>query len=116
LLSSFCFALINICVKILADPKVDHTHLGRIFEDMQIYPVHELVFFRSLISLVICVSIVKARGIPFFGNNKKWLLIRGIAGATALTTFFFTIQNVPLAISTTVQYLSPIFTVLFAIY
>lgn len=109
LLSSLCFALINICVKIL-------TNSYDLFPGIQDYPVHELVFFRSVISLVICVAIIKARNIPFFGNNKKWLLVRGIAGVTALTSFFFTLKHLPIAISTTIQYLSPIFTVLFAIY
>lgn len=108
LASSACFAIINIFVKILADGNDQ-------FPDIQNYPVHELVFFRSLISLTICFGIVRRKRIPFFGNNKKWLLIRGFAGVTALTAFFVTIQNLPIAIATTVQYLSPIFTVLFAI-
>lgn len=56
------------------------------------------------------------KGIPYFGNNKKWLIVRGVFGASALTLFFFTIKNLPLAIATTVQYLSPVFTVIFAIF
>lgn len=109
LLSSLCFALINICVKILANS-------GNLFPGIQEYPVHELVFFRSIISLTICAAIIQRKQIPFFGNNKKWLLIRGAAGVTALTCFFFTLKHLPIAIGTTIQYLSPIFTVIFAIY
>ncbi|MFT4600371.1 MAG: drug/metabolite transporter (DMT)-like permease [Arenicella sp.] len=108
LLSALCFALINILVKIL-------TNSAELFPEIQEYPVFEIVFFRSIISLAICTSIIKAKKIPFFGNNKKWLLIRGFAGFTALTLFFFTLKNLPLAISISVQYLSPIFTILFAI-
>ena len=108
LLSSLCFALINICVKIL-------TNSGELFPEIQDYPVFEVVFFRSIISLIICIAIIRAKKIPFFGNNKKWLIIRGLAGVTALTLFFYTLKNLPIAIGTTVQYLSPIFTILFAI-
>lgn len=108
LLSSLCFALINICVKVL-------TNSYSKFPDIQDYPAHELVFFRSIISLTICAAIIRQKKIPFFGNNKKWLLIRGLAGVTALTCFFITLKHLPLAIATTVQYLSPIFTILFAI-
>ena len=53
-------------------------------------------------------------GIPLLGNNKKVLLMRGIFGTTALLMFFYTLQNIPLASAVTLQYLSPIFTALFA--
>lgn len=109
LLSSLSFSLVNLCVKILTDK-------NQLFPDIQDYPVHELVLFRSMISLAICIAIIKAKGIPFFGNNKKWLIARGIFGVTSLTLFFFTLKNLPMAVATTVQYLSPVFTVLFAIY
>lgn len=84
--------------------------------EAQIYPVHEMVFFRSLITLFICITVVRLKGIPFFGNNKQWLIIRGFSGATGLFLFFMTIQNLPLAVATTVQYLSPVFTIVLAIF
>jgi len=77
-------------------------------------PTHEIVFFRSVISLFLCVVWIKSLKLPFFGNNKKWLIIRGFAGMTALFLFFVTVKNMPLAIATTIQYISPIFTVLLA--
>jgi drug/metabolite transporter (DMT)-like permease len=48
--------------------------------------------------------------------NKKWLIARGFFGTTALLMFFLTLKDLPLAVATTVQYLSPIFTIIFAIY
>jgi len=108
LLSSLCFALVNLFVKFLTNP----VYTGGYFQE---FPPYELVLFRSVVSLSISLYIIKLKGIPVFGNNKKWLLIRGIFGATALTMFFYTLQNLPLAVATTVQYMSPIFTVLFAI-
>lgn len=109
LISSISFAFVNLLVKIL-------TNSSGVFQSIQDYPPYEIVFFRSIISLVICFYIIKQKNIPFFGHNKKWLIIRGVFGATALTIFFYTIKHLPIAVATTVQYLSPIFTVLFAIY
>ncbi len=108
LLSSMCFAVVNLFVKLLTNP-------NELFENFQKFPPYEIVLFRSLISLSISIYIIRLKKIPFFGHNKKWLVIRGIFGATALTMFFYTLQNLPIAIATTVQYLSPIFTILFAI-
>jgi drug/metabolite transporter (DMT)-like permease len=109
LLSSLCFAVVNLMVKTLSGHQT-------VFTDIQEYPVHELILFRSLISLVICIGIIRIKKVPFFGNNKKWLLIRGVFGVTSLTLFFFTLKHLPIAIATVVQYLSPIFTIIFAIY
>lgn len=108
LLSSLCFAVVNLFVKLLTNPR----NYAGVFQE---YPPYEVVLFRSIISLSICIFIIRRRKLPFFGNNKKWLVIRGLFGATALTLFFYTLQNLPIAVATTVQYLSPIFTVLFAI-
>ena len=41
-------------------------------------------------------------------------MMRGIFGTTALLLFFYTLQNIPLASAVTLQYLSPIFTAIFA--
>ncbi len=109
LLSSLSFAIVNLMVKIL-------TNSYNLFPTLQDYPPYELVFFRSVISLTISVAIIKYKSIPLFGNNKKWLLIRGFFGATALLLFFYTLKNLPIAVATTVQYLSPVFTVIMAIF
>jgi len=111
LLSGLCFMFVNIFVKVLS--------LGpaqSIFTDIQKYPIPEIVLFRSIISFVMSYIIIKKRGLPIFGVNKKWLLIRGIFGTIALTTFFYTLDHLPIAVATTVQYLSPLFTVVIAIF
>lgn len=97
LLSVFLFTAANVCVKVIG-----------------YLPTPQLVFLRSSISLVICASYVIYKGFPFFGYNRGWLLIRGIFGMIALTMFFYTIQNIPLASATVIQYLSPVFTVILA--
>jgi len=109
LLSSFSFALVNLIVKVLSDQHQQYPLI-------QDYPVFELVLFRCLVSLSICIAIIKARKIPFFGNNIPWLITRGLAGSIGLSLFFFTLTNLPMALATIIQYLSPIFTIIFAIY
>lgn len=111
LLSGICFIFVNTFVKILGQGP-DQT----IIAGLQKYPIPEIILFRSIITFIMCYAIIKTKGIPLFGNNKKWLIIRGVFGTTALTLFFYTIDNLPIAIATTVQYLSPIFTVIIAIF
>ena len=95
--STAAFALMQICVKYLP-------HI----------PAHELILFRSIISIVLSIAMLRRLGLPLLGNNRKVLLMRGIFGTTALLMFFYTLQNIPLASAVTLQYLSPIFTALFA--
>lgn len=98
LISVVCFALMNLVVKFL----------GHI-------PATELVFFRSLVSLILSLHFLLRRNISPWGNQKKWLILRGVFGVTALTTFFYTLQHLPLAAAITLQYLSPIFTAILAV-
>ena len=97
LISVGCFAAVNLLVKFLP-------HL----------PATELVLFRSLITFAISYSLLKKKKLYPWGNNKPWLLIRGVAGTTALTIFFYTLQKMPLSAAVTVQYLSPFFTAFIA--
>jgi drug/metabolite transporter (DMT)-like permease len=83
---------------------------------LQKIPAHELVLARSIISFSISSTIILYRGLPFFGNNKKWLTIRGLSGMMALTIFFQSIQHMPIAVASTIQYLAPIFTMIFALF
>ncbi|MCJ8288914.1 MAG: DMT family transporter [Crocinitomicaceae bacterium] len=109
--SGLCFLVVNFFVKILgAGPEQD------IIDNVQVYPGHELVLARSIVTFVISWSIIRYRGISMWGVNKKWLLIRSLAGTTALTIFFYTIHHIPLAIAIVVQNLSPIFTVILAMF
>ena len=101
--------IVNFVVKILGQPAG-----SSILPTYSTYPTHELVFFRSVISFSISAFILRRRKISIFGNNKKWLFLRGVAGMFALTLFFFTIQKLPIAIASTLQYLAPIFTLFFA--
>lgn len=99
LVSTFAFSLMQVCVKYLH-------HL----------PTVELVFFRSLFTIIFSLGFLLNAGIAPFGNNRKFLFLRGLFGMIALTLFFSTLKNMPLASAVTIQYLSPIFTAIIAIF
>ena len=96
--ASLFFSLMTVCVKKI-DPKID---------------IYELVFFRSFISLLITSFILKTKDINPWGNNRKLLLLRGFFGTVALLCIFYAIRNMPLSISTVIQYTYPIFISIFA--
>ena len=107
ILSGVCFLFVNFLVKIFGGNTIVFGH------SIQKLPAHELVLTRSIVSFVISSFVIFRKKLPYFGVNKKWLVIRGTAGTIALTLFFMTIQNLPFAIAAIIQYLAPLFTMLF---
>tara|TARA_Y100000766_G_scaffold104031_1_gene89062 strand:+ start:1077 stop:1964 length:888 start_codon:yes stop_codon:yes gene_type:complete len=96
--ASLFFSLMTVCVK-----KIDER-----------IPIYELVFFRSVLSLSITCFIIKKKNINPWGKNKKLLILRGLLGTIALVSIFYAIKNMPLSISTVIQYTYPIFISIFA--
>ena len=99
LLSTFSFALMNALVKYLVD-----------------YPTLQLVFFRSIGSLIITFSFLKAKGIPQWGNQKKLLILRSVFGVTSMILFFLGIHYITVGSAVTLRYVSPIFAALLAFF
>ena len=79
-------------------------------------PAMEVVFFRCAIASIFCFVGLHRAGADWKGSNRKLLFLRGFFGTTALFLFFTTLQNIPLASAMTIQYLSPIFTSVIAIF
>ncbi len=100
LLSALGFALMSACVKYVS-------HYG--------IPVFEIVAARALVSLIISYLDVKRKKIPIWGNNKKLLLLRGVAGTLGLMCVYYSITTLPLAEATILQYMHPVFTAVLAI-
>ena len=98
-LSTFSFFMANVFVKQLAT-----------------MPVMEIVFFRSVVAGIFCYIGIRQAKVHWAGVNKKYLIYRGVAGTIALVFFFITLQKIPLASATVLQYLSPIFTALIAVF
>lgn len=98
LLATLLFAIMNALVKMV--PRL---------------PAVEIVFFRSVISFIICYGMLLRQGVYPWGSHKGLLILRGSVGAVALILFFITLQHIPLASAATMQYLSPIFTTLLGV-
>ena len=98
-LSTLAFALANVFVK-----QVSHI------------PAMEVVFFRCALATAMCFAGLYGANADWKGSNRKMLLLRGLFGTSALYFFFLTLQNIPLASAMTIQYLSPIFTSIIAIF
>jgi drug/metabolite transporter (DMT)-like permease len=99
LLAAFYFAMMNIFTKMV-------THL----------PAMEIVLFRCGISLTICMYLLHKSNISWKGTNRRLLLLRGVFGTLSLYAYFVTIAHMPLGTAVTIQYLSPVFTTILAIF
>jgi drug/metabolite transporter (DMT)-like permease len=100
LLSAFAFALMSSCVKLVSTYGI---------------PVFEIVAARAVVSLIISYADIKRKRISVWGNNKKLLIARGVAGSLALICVYFAVATLPLAEATILQYLHPVFTALLAL-
>ncbi|TXR52084.1 DMT family transporter [Reinekea thalattae] len=78
-------------------------------------PVMEIIAARCLVSVVISYVDVKRKGISIWGNNKKWLVARGLIGTVSLMCVYYALSTLPLAEATILQYTHPIFTSLLAL-
>jgi drug/metabolite transporter (DMT)-like permease len=99
IISTFVFAVMNVFIKLVS-------HI----------PAVEVVFFRSVVSLVLSLGVLRYARVPVWGKDKKMLVIRGVAGACSLMLYFQLIQEVPLASATTILFLAPIFTSIIGIF
>ncbi len=99
LVGAFWFSVMSVLVKLAG----------------QRLPSMEIVFFRGVLTLGMSYAIVRRAGIvPVLGNNRRLLVQRGVLGAAALACFLFSLTHLPLAESTLIQYMNPVFAILVA--
>lgn len=99
IISTFTFALMKVCVKMIS-------HI----------PAIEIIFFRSVISILICLFFFWKDKINPWGSNKKILILRGVVGSIALASYFYILQQIPLAAAASMQYMAPIFTAILGVF
>ena len=99
LLSTLSFALMNALVKHLVN-----------------YSTFQLVFFRSIGSLIITFGYLKAQNIPQWGNQKKWLILRALMGSISMILFFGAVHYISIGSAVTLRYTSPIFAAVLAVF
>ena len=92
LLSTTAFAFMNALVKFLIH-----------------FPTFELVFFRSLGTLVLTYFLMQSRGVSLRPNRSFLLLLRGFVGVTSMSLFFLGIHYIPIGSAVTIRYIAPLF-------
>ncbi len=92
ILAAVCFTGLNVMIR-----QVDRL------------PAFELVFFRSIGSVICCLLVLLPKKISLRGNHKQMLLLRGAVGVISMTLFFKAIQLMPLGTAVSLRYLSPFF-------
>ena len=99
LLSTFAFAFMNATIKYLIH-----------------FPTFELVFFRSLGTLVLTFFLLRSRKISIVPNQPKLLILRGVVGVTSMYLFFLGIHFIPIGSAVTIRYIAPLFGAVLAVY
>ncbi len=77
-------------------------------------PTMEVVLARSVITLAITFWLLRGMGTPLWGEARRLLLLRGLLGFVALSSFYYAVIHLPLADATVIQYTNPVFTALLA--
>ena len=96
--SVIAFALMNAVVKYLTA-----------------FNVYQIVFFRSIGTMVFTIPLIIKYKIPILGANKKLLLLRGVLGVISLTLFFESLNYLAVGTAVSLRYTSPIFAAIFAL-
>jgi len=96
--AAFFFSLMSLCVKLA----------GRAL------PTSEIVLARAAISLVITWVMLRRVRVSPWGNNKRLLFLRGVAGFCGLLCFFYATTRLPLADVTVIHYVNPVLTTILA--
>ena len=99
LLSTFAFAFMNALIKYLIH-----------------FPTFELVFFRSLGTLVLTFFLLRSRKISLVPNQPKLLILRGVVGVISMSLFFLGIHFIPIGSAVTIRYIAPLFGAVLAVY
>jgi len=99
LYSSFSFSLMALCVKWTSP------HL----------PSTEIVFFRSLLGLIMTYTVIHRKKLPLKSEYWQLLLLRSLSGFFALSLYFYTLTKLPLGTAVLLNYTSPVFATLFAV-
>lgn len=96
--ASICFALVGVIIKFIGN-----------------IPLMEMIFFRSLPSILILPLILKNKNISLRGRNKPLLLFRCFFGFLSAVGYFYTFKTMTMTDAMTIRQLSPFFIVMFAI-
>jgi drug/metabolite transporter (DMT)-like permease len=99
ILASFLFASMGVCVKLAS----------------AYYPAGEIVFYRGLTGTLLLAGLTHWRGGTLRTKVPSMHFWRSLTGVSALCLWFYSIGNLPLATSMTLNYMSSVWMTLFLI-
>lgn len=77
-------------------------------------PVSELIFFRSIFSILATGYILYRQQLSPWGTNKRGLVLRGLLGLSSLYFFFYALHLLPLGTAIIIGNIVPFLTLLFS--
>ena len=98
-LSAFCFALMNLFVRLAGD-----------------LPSIQKSFFRNFVAAIFACVILLKDGVPFRcrKENLKFMLLRSVFGTLGILCNFYAVDHLVLADASMLNKMSPFFAVLFS--
>ncbi|MCE5336573.1 MAG: DMT family transporter [Desulfobacteraceae bacterium] len=79
------------------------------------FRVWDIAFYRFGIGMLILLVIFAGRSNPFAGDNKKLLLLRGVAGFLAFVALIIAIRMIPISTALVLFYAYPAFAAVFSV-
>ncbi len=92
--SAFFFSLMSVLVKQLGER----------------LPSQEVVLARAFVGSVLSYAMVRRARLSPWGVSRRILVLRGLLGFGALSSYFFALTRLPIAEATVIQFTSPIWT------
>ena len=101
ILSAFCFAVMNLCVRLSGD-----------------LPSIQKCFFRNFVAVFFALGVLlkNKQGLKWKKGNLKWLLLRSAAGTIGILGNFYAIDHIALADASILNKMSPFFVILFSFF
>lgn len=100
IISAFCFAVMNACVRMAGD-----------------LPVMEKAFFRNIVALVIAATVLISSKESFIPQKKYLpdLILRSICGTTGILCNFYAQGKLDLSDASILNKMSPFFSIIFSV-
>lgn len=92
LFASFVFSIMGVCVKIASS----------------MYSISEIVMYRGIVGVLFMAGLILLQGGTFRTSLPWHHLWRGVVGVTALSMWFYSIGELPIATGMTLNYMAPI--------
>lgn len=118
-LSGLGFSLMSLFIKQLIEQSGDAHQPFALLRTANRLPGFELVFFRSFINVILVLALIYwregwTRHALFPRAERRLLIIRGLAGFSGLTCWFWALKWLPLSIASVLNWCAPLFTLLFS--